>query len=624
MTRITTTDDFGELIAASWARCHEFGLTHDAPPTARELDRPACRQLHEANGILLDTTECEVLPYYDNILANSRSLIMLSDSQGRLLRHWGDRRFTETGRPDLFREGCSWQERHNGTNAIGTAIACGQAIQVQRNEHFLTANRFMVGCAAPIRDVNRNLIGVLNVSSDAYLPQAHTLGMVKLMAISVENRLMARTYSRDCYLLTLNTNPDNLDSQWSGLLAFDEGGAIVAVNQRAGQLLATEQLHQPISELLNLGLDELLGHGDQGPFQLRTRNHRRLFGLLRAPSAASNGQSPTRPTASPIAPANGTLTFADIEFGDEQVRRCIRQATRVADRDIPILIHGETGVGKEVFVKALHQTSDRRDQPLVAVNCAAIPSELVESELFGYERGAFTGASTEGATGLIRKAHGGILFLDEIGEMPARAQARLLRVLQEREVTPVGSTEAYAVDIRLVSATNQTLREQVGAGTFRPDLYYRINGLAIELPRLRDRSDKRALFRQVHAYYRDPDQPPELPDALLDILERHPWPGNIRQLINVMQVALAMADREMIETWHLPDDFIRDLNAATAHPVAPAAEIKTTPPEQRMRSTLDSLLEVYNQHQGNISRTARHFGFSRNTVYKRLRELGVR
>ncbi|TBW54370.1 sigma-54-dependent Fis family transcriptional regulator [Marinobacter halodurans] len=622
---MTTSDDFGELIAASWARCHSFGLAHDSRPAAVDLDRPARQQLHEENGILLDTTESEVLPYYDNILANSRSLIMLSDGQGRLLRHWGDRRFVETGRPDLFREGCSWQERHNGTNAIGTAIACGQAIQVQRNEHFLTANRFMVGCAAPIRDVNRRLIGVLNVSSDAYLPQAHTLGMVKLMAISVENRLMARAHSRDCYLLTLNTNPDNLDSQWSGLLALDGDGAIVAVNQRAGQLLATEQLQQPICELLDLGLDDLLAQADRDSFQLRTRTQRRLFGLLRAPSARLNGHAPPRPSTPQRLAADGPLTFADIEFGDEQVRRCIRQATRVSDRDIPILIHGETGVGKEVFVKALHQASERRDQPLVAVNCAAIPSELVESELFGYERGAFTGASTEGATGLIRKAHKGILFLDEIGEMPARAQARLLRVLQEREVTPVGSTEAYPVDIRLISATNQTLREQVEAGTFRRDLYYRINGLAIELPRLRDRSDKRALFRQVHAYYREPDQPAELSSALLDMLERHPWPGNIRQLINVMQVALAMADRESIETWHLPDDFIRDLNAVTSHPAAPTANVAAHPlPDQPAGSALDSLLEVYNQHQGNVSRTARHFGFSRNTVYKRLRELGVR
>ncbi|WP_148863105.1 sigma-54-dependent Fis family transcriptional regulator [Marinobacter fonticola] len=626
MKPASTNEEFAEVIAASWARCQAFGLTHATEPECGPLDRPQRALLREQHQALLETTECEVLPYYENILANSRSLIMLSDAQGRLLSHWGDRRFVEPGREALFQEGTSWQEQINGTNAIGTAIACGQAVQVRRNEHFLTANRFMVGCAAPILDVKQQLVGVLNVSSDAYLPQAHTLGMVKLMSISVENRLMARTYGADCYLLTLNTNPDNLDSQWSGLIAFDAAGEAVAVNRRASQLLGTHKLHQPVTALFDTELDTLLDHAETGAFQLSTNARRRLYGSLKKPvfadaSVAAKQERPLKPGETRI------LHFNQIEFGDLKVQRCIRQALRVADKNIPLLIHGETGVGKEVFVKALHASSERRDHPLVAVNCAAIPSELVESELFGYEKGAFTGASSQGAKGLIRKAHCGVLFLDEIGEMPPRAQARLLRVLQEREVTPLGSTEAYPVDIRLVSATNQPLREQVEAGHFRQDLYYRINGLSIELPPLRARVDKRALFRQVHTLYREPNQPGELQDAILDIFEQHPWPGNIRQLINVMQVALALADREPVETWHLPDDFLRDIqstNAARLERPMPQTESTSTDRPTRRTNPLETLLDVYNQHQGNVSRTARHFGFSRNTVYKRLRELGVR
>lgn len=625
------SDEFAEVIAASWERCQAFGLTHASPPEYAHLDRPQRNLLREQHQVLLETTECEVLPYYENILANSRSLIMLSDARGCILNHWGDRRFIEPGREGLFQDGTSWQEQVNGTNAIGTAIACGQAIQVQRNEHFLTANRFMVGCAAPILDVEQNLVGVLNVSSDAYLPQAHTLGMVKLMSISVENRLMARTYGADCYLLTLNTNPDNLDSQWSGMVAIDPGGEVVAANRRAGQLLGTGLLHQPITELLDSDLNTLLGQAElgqtkSGAFQLTTRTRRRLFGCLKKPVTMGH-TTLTDTDTTPGVHAGRPLGFADIEFGDLQVRRCITQAARVTDKDIPILIHGETGVGKEVFVKALHQSSERSTHPMVAVNCAAIPSELVESELFGYERGAFTGASTQGATGLIRKAHQGVLFLDEIGEMPAHAQARLLRVLQEREVTPLGSTQAYPVDIRLVSATNQSLRDKVEHGEFRRDLYYRISGLNIELPPLRERSDKRALVRRVHALYREPDQPAELQDAILDIFEQHPWPGNIRQLINVMQVALAMAGQDVVETWHLPDDFMRDIPALNHGEVhGDGAPQPTVSPRSfgTRPNPLETLLEVYNQHQGNISRTARHFGFSRNTVYKRLRELGVR
>ncbi len=617
MSRTPTSDDFGDLIAASWTRCQAMGLSHATPAGTHRIATPEPAQRF---ALLLETTEREVLPYYENILANSRSLILLADHEGRLLKHWGDRRFIEPGREALFETGTSWQERDNGTNAIGTAIASGQAVQVQRNEHFLTANRFMTGCAAPILDAEQNLVGVLNVSSDAYLPQAHTLGMVKLMATAVENRLLVHQYGGGCALLTFNTNADNLDSQWSGLLAIDADGEVMAANRRAAQLLGTDLLHQPITGLVDMSLSSLLNQSDDHTFPLQARTRRHLYASLRKPDRRSGEAPAAKQHARHPQSAAG---FRNVEFGDAQIQRCIRQATRVAGRDIPILIQGETGVGKEVFVKALHQASARREKPLVAVNCAAIPSELVESELFGYAKGAFTGASLQGSTGLIRKADGGILFLDEIGEMPARAQARLLRVLQEREVLPVGATEAYPVNIHLVSATNQPLKERIESGVFRRDLYYRISGLALELPPLRQRTDRRSLIRHIHTLYRDSDQPSALPDAILDLLEQHPWPGNVRQLINVMQVALAMAGPEPVETWHLPDDFLQDLQLATVTPIEPALAV-SRPAGSGPGSTLDALLEVYNRHQGNVSRTARHLGFSRNTVYKRLRELGVR
>ncbi|MGP4842698.1 sigma-54-dependent Fis family transcriptional regulator [Marinobacter sp. 1Y8] len=633
------TDNFADAIAASWARCQQFGLSHTTRPPAVTFDEQDLARLRNNNAVLLATTENEVLPYYDNILSNSRSMIVLADSGGRVLKYWGDQRFIEAGRESLFIEGRSWLEQSNGTNAIGTAIASGQAVQVQRNQHFLKANRFMTGCAAPILDAKHRLLGVLNVSSDAYLPQAHTLGMVKLMSLAIENRLMMRSYKTTCFLLTLNTHADNLDSEWSGLIAFDEDGYIRAANRRALQLLGNEVVGQPLAEVFPANqLQPVCEMADGSHLQLTNTRQRRFHGLIKRPepdNAESDASTKTVRTSASARPPQGELStgtgqsgpvpLKHIEFGDPQIKRCIRQASRVADKDIPILIHGETGVGKEVFVKALHNASARHDQPLVAVNCAAIPSELIESELFGYEKGAFTGANTRGAIGLIRKAHQGILFLDEIGEMPPRAQARLLRVLQEREVTPLGSTEAYPVDIRLVSATNQHLEEHLESGLFRRDLFYRISGLNIELPPLRKRADKREIFRQVHRQHREADQAPDLPDAVLDLFEKHPWPGNIRQLINVIKVALAMADSDPLEMWHLPDDFIRDLQAMTAP--------STDPDNLRMSETvalessgngLDQLLETYNHYQGNISRTARQLGFSRNTIYKHLRELGVR
>lgn len=287
----------------------------------------------------------------------------------------------------------------------------------------------------------------------------------------------------------------------------------------------------------------------------------------------------------------------------------MRQAERLLEKDIPLLIHGETGVGKEVFVKALHQASSRSKQAFIAVNCAAIPAELVESELFGYEKGAFTGANQKGSIGLIRKADKGTLFLDEIGDMPLPTQARLLRVLQERCVQPVGSSELFPVDLRIISATNRVLRDWVQAGRFREDLYYRIGGLTLELPPLRERTDKQALFQQLWQQHREPTQWAGLSAEVLALFEQHPWPGNLRQVSSVLQVALAMAEEQPVRPEHLPDDFFVDLNVTAPLPTQPSLE-DNSDLSQRLKAA-----------GGNISHLARELGVSRNTLYKRLRQL---
>ena len=291
-------------------------------------------------------------------------------------------------------------------------------------------------------------------------------------------------------------------------------------------------------------------------------------------------------------------------------------------KDIPILVHAETGVGKEVFVKALHNASSRAKQALIAVNCAAIPADLVESELFGYEKGAFTGANQKGSVGLIRKAHKGTLFLDEIGDMPLRVQARLLRVLQERCVQPLGSSELYPVDIRLISATNRSLRQDVDAGLFRQDLYYRISGLNLELPPLRERTDKAAMVQRIWEYHRESHQWAAPSAEVMALFEHHPWPGNLRQLSSVLQIALAMADDQPIRPEHLPDDFFADLQQGHAEDRlnGPSALPTTTP----TMAGDDDLAAQFEACKGNISSLAKHLGVSRNTLYKRLREQGLR
>jgi transcriptional regulator of acetoin/glycerol metabolism len=624
------------LVEQSWDRCIAWGLDHDFEPTPPAPGAAQVEELERQYHELLASTEAEVLPYYRNVLSSSRCLILLANRHATVLKSWGDERVTEAQLKPWFQQGANWQEERCGTNAIGTAIATNKAVQIQRNEHFLKLNRSMIGSAAPIFDAHKQLVGVLSVFSDAYLPQAHTLGVVRLLAQSVDNRLLKRQFERDHFMLTLSTTADNFDSPWSGILICDDLGRVVASNQRADQLLSKTTVGVRLDDLFTTHRNHILGHPAQSALQLSTKNRVRLSAKVQRPTVAQVRPPARAPSAvAPQSKAKNTNSpdFSTLEYGDANVRRCAEQSLKVLERGVPVLITGETGVGKEVLVKALHQATQRKEQALVAVNCAAIPLELVESELFGYEAGAFTGARAQGSLGFIRKAHKGILFLDEIGEMPLSAQSRLLRVLQERVVTPVGATDSIAVDILLITATNRAPALHVESGQLRADLYYRINGLCVELPALRDRTDKHKLVQHIYSQYRDPVQSEALSPRILAALTHHPWPGNIRQLVNVIRVAVAIADGEDLQIWHLPADFLAQLDA-TATANLPGAvnsangksgsgptfgELKKVAPEP-----LAHTLQVYQKCMGNISSAARELSISRNTLYKRLRELGVR
>lgn len=597
------------IIKESWTRCREFGLDHHSRPSFGQLPNDQISQLIERHHALVQTTHQEVLPYYENILSNSNCLIMLADNQGQLLKSWGKQRFVESPQTQGFMAGASWIESGTGTNAIGTALACGQAVHIEHDEHFLKANRFMTGSAAPIFDSARRVIAVLDVSSDSFLPPSHTLGMVRMMSQTVENRLILIQFQDTHFQLTFNTGLNNLDSQWAGLLIFDESGQILCANRRADNLLGVSPPRFAIENLFKNSLLQLLDQKEGQPFSLLDARHNRFHCLLRRPRKTAPPVRLVQPQKNPR--TDEALALSAITLGDPAVEKAVRQAERLLEKNIPLLIHGETGVGKEVFVKALHHASSRAHQPLIAVNCAAIPSELVEAELFGYEKGAFTGANPRGSIGLIRKADKGTLFLDEIGDMPVAVQARLLRVLQERSVQPLGSGELYPVDIRVISATHCPLRERVHSGHFRQDLYYRISGLTLELPPLRHRTDKGALFQQLWEQHRDAHQTAGFAPEVQGLFHRHPWPGNLRQLSSVIQVALALADEQLITTDHLPDDFFADLDMETAQPDVAVAD------------TSKDLNDLLRAAGGNISLLAKQLGVSRNTLYKRLREQQV-
>ncbi len=292
---------------------------------------------------------------------------------------------------------------------------------------------------------------------------------------------------------------------------------------------------------------------------------------------------------------------------DPAMKHNLELAQHLAQRGIPILLAGDTGSGKEVFARALHELSQRYAGRFVAVNCAAIPETLIESELFGYRKGAFTGAAREGYRGRILQADGGTLFLDEIGDMPLPLQARLLRVLETREVTPLGGEQAVNVDLQVISATHRKLEARVREGLFREDLFYRLCGMRIELPPLRRRADRRALLLQVLS--EESQGRAVFAPAALELLDDYAWPGNFRELRNAVKVALALAADDIIRPEHLPPA----IAAGAAGAAAPCA-----PGDER-----GALLDSIERHRWNLSAVARRLGISRRTLYRRMHRLGI-
>jgi transcriptional regulator of acetoin/glycerol metabolism len=322
-----------------------------------------------------------------------------------------------------------------------------------------------------------------------------------------------------------------------------------------------------------------------------------------------------------------------VEFGDAHLAKQFELGERLIDRGIAVFVHGETGSGKEVFANALHAVSSRHRGPFVAVNCASLPEHLIESELFGYRAGAFTGAQREGRRGKILQADGGTLFLDEIGDMPLALQARLLRVLEEREVTPLGAETVVKVDFQLVSASHRDLAELVRTGLFREDLYYRLSGIALGVPPLRERKDKLGLIR--HLLEADNEQPPSLsPDARRALLD-YAWPGNVRQLRNALRIAAALCDGPTLTCEHLPPEIVKSganrpgACAATAaqDPQAEDSHAHAAPApvlNAILQAEREALLALLEKHHWNVSQVAIALSVTRNTLYRKMRRVHIK
>jgi transcriptional regulator of acetoin/glycerol metabolism len=604
-----------ERVARSWRRSLDAGLM----PTGRLADNENCsgsnlRHALAGNYDLLAHSR-PVMEYLFEQVRHSHSMVILADKRATLMHTMGDVDFLSKAERVALATGSSWLEQHRGTNAIGTALAEGNSIEIHGAEHFLERNVFLTCAAAPIMSATGELLGVIDISGDQRSRHPHTLGLVGMAARMIENRLVIAACRRHIRL-HLHAQPEGIGSVAEGIIAISGDGWIVGANRTGLAMLHLTPADlgaTPLSLRIDVRFEDLLARHKRRPdqpVQLRLRDGTALFAQMFAEQAALN----IAPPAAEIAAPNDAL--ARLDTGDLRWRSATEKARRIAGKPIPLLIHGESGVGKELFARAVHDSGPRAEGPFVAINCAALPENLIEAELFGYSAGAFTGAKREGSIGRLREAHGGTLFLDEIGDMPLSMQTRLLRVLQERQVTPLGSGRAVDVDFALICATHCKLREQAEQGVFRSDLYYRINGLTVNLPALRERSDFRALTERLLAYL-NPKREIILAPDLMEQLGKHAWPGNLRQYSSVLRTASAMLDEheEQIDWRHLSDDLIEELNALP-QPDAPAAAVGA--PQNLRELSRSAIQHALESSRGNISEAARRLGISRQTLYRKL------
>ncbi len=614
-------------IRRSWLRClNEYQLDPTQPRPARVVPQQILIEHRESVDELLHVARAGVDQLYQQI-AQLGYVLLLTDHRGITVEFRGDPNQDQQLRKAGLYLGADWDERFAGTCAVGTCLHDRQAIICHRQEHFDASHISLTCTAAPIADPQGNVMAVLDISAlqspTQHESQNFSLSLVTLYARMIEDAYFLQRY-RDCLMVRLDTSREFVHVNGRGLIAIEENGQVIAANAVGRDLISEHQRRWPpwsahhtpmLGELFECEIADVLSINSATDDQLRAFRARvdntiYFISLLepRRPRPAQQAQ----PLASSL-PEPLVRLGAD----DPAMRKVQKLAERLRNEaSVNVLISGETGTGKEVVARALHDSGNRSKGPFIAVNCAAIPEALIESELFGYEPGAFTGGRAKGMRGLIPQAHGGTLFLDEIGDMPLALQTRLLRVLAEREVMPLGANKPEKVDIRVITATHRNIDSMIQQGEFREDLYYRLNGAQLRLPALRDRADKLYVIRRVFddiIQERASSQSPRLRADAISALLAYAWPGNIRQLKNALAFALATSENEEITVHDLPEQCLSQRITRQATPL----------PADAGSDSDHTLLEMLKEQHWNISAVARALGVSRPTIYRQMQRQGI-
>lgn len=645
------------IIALSLQRSRAYGIeSGDEPDFTRSSNNTLTQALDE-NRFLFQHAAPVMEALHEQII-NTHSMVLLTSAKGFVLHSLGDTDFLEKASRVALQPGVDWSENSKGTNAIGTALKEEQAVIVHGSQHYMHANKLLTCSCAPIVDPFGAVIGALDVSGDYRSSHQHTMALVRMSAQMIENHMFADIFPK-AVRLHFHTRSEFLGTLAEGIIVFSHEGRFISANRSAqfqlGLSLNALKAHT-FSSLFGVAMSrlfELCGSTPLEPLPLCLHSGVSVWakvkikpvgnwfsghGLAHKQEESLTMQSlqskPFLATPAPPQVRKAQLsTLRYLDTGDPQVSAVIYKLNMVRGRDIPVMILGETGTGKDLMAQAIHGDSERAKHAFVSVNCASIPENLIESELFGYEDGAFTGARKKGAIGKIQQANGGTLFLDEIGDMPKHLQARLLRVLQDRRVSPLGAGKEVDVDIAIVCATNKNLKTMIARGEFREDLYYRLNGLVVRLPALRERTDFEFVVKKILTSLCECGHQIGISADVMGLFRAYSWPGNFRQLHNLLRTAVVMVGcHGVIERSHLPDDFLEDtaepFNAAPPPGMCTGATdlgstlVSGMPDGHSLQDVaLSAMAQMLRLHKGNVSAAAKALGVSRNTVYRKKEQL---
>ena len=618
-------------IQRSHERCKQLGVDNSRIYSSKILKDEDLRKRMEDNRDLIINAG-HFMEQLHNFVKGSGFFAILTDGEGCILNVIGDEDVLEVAFRLEMVPGAFMGEEHIGTNAMGTALAEGTPVQISEEEHFIKAYHRWTCSAAPIRNSAGKIIGTLDLTGSSSLVHSHTLGMVVAAVNAIEQMLKIKDINSKL-VVAKKSIETIIDSITAGIFTVGPRGFIKTVNKTVVEMLGytqEEMVGMKIHDILEgwSGVQETVGkriHYLEEESHIKGKNERVHCTLSAYPILDKDGKMQgivclikeakrMRKLANKMIGKQAIYTFDNIVGRCERFERIINYAKKIADSPSTVLITGESGTGKEVFAQSIHNYSSRREEPFVALNCGAIPRNLIEAELFGYEDGAFTGAKRGGHIGKFELADGGTLFLDEIGEMPVDMQTRLLRVLEEGKLFRVGGNKEIEVNVRIIAATNKDLKKEVEKNTFRKDLYYRLNVLPLKLLPLRERKDDIALlidYFMIIKALKLGKTPLTLPQQVIDRMINYPWPGNIRELENKIE--------HIINTQNF--SFIWEFSDQTASNIQyPSMSIEEEKLEDMEKKHIEFILMKY---EGNISSAAEALGIGRNTLYRKMKKYNI-